>query len=174
MGEPKSALGRVTEGLLISAVWAVLGLIAALIWPPVRGWLLGYLLLPGWTIAAMGIVTFAALFVAARRRSQPQSAQSAIADKPVQPPFSPNPLQIECVRVLRYFDDEWVRFDDLATGLGQARGDVRQAIQGLMRAGWASNIIGYLDGPSYRLEGDGIAFAKSRNFEVGPPHDPYA
>jgi len=172
MGEPTSARIRIVEGLIIGAGGSLLTFIGALIWPPMQAWLLDDVTLPGWTIVAAGILVIAGIAVGVskpRRNSIAAPSPPRSAAK-----FTPSDLQIKCVAALRFFDDEWVRFDDLAETLeGEARADLRQALEGLAKVGWATDRLGYLDGASYRLDGGGLDFARLHNFPVRRKPKPY-
>jgi hypothetical protein len=93
--------------------------------------------------------------------------------QPSQQPFKPSALQIECIRAMRFFDDEWVPLEHLANDVGAdtARADVRQALESLTAANWASAQYNYLHGLTYRLKGRGIDFAREQKFPVGKPSD---
>lgn len=170
MSEQQSSLARISEKVAIAVLGtvlsaAVLGL-AALIWRPVRNWLLGNLVVPNWCIAAAVIVAAVAVLVAARRRPEPPLAARPTApemDAPLQ--FAPTALQERCVAILRNFDDEWVPMKDFEGIItDHPRADIRQALDGLVSNGWAKDRMSATQGFSYCLHGPGLDYARMRDF----------
>jgi hypothetical protein len=87
-------------------------------------------------------------------------------------PFVPSDLQVQCIKVLRYGDDEWCPAGQVAEQLSprQPRSDVEQALVGLVAAGWAADIWGTLHGRQFRLIDDGLDFARTQGFPVRESH----
>lgn len=89
----------------------------------------------------------------------------------VQEPFAPSPLQVQCIKALRWEDDEWLSAGEVARRLlpRQPRSDVEQALAGLVTAGWAADLWGTLSGREFRLSDGGLDFARSQGFPVREP-----
>lgn len=83
-------------------------------------------------------------------------------------PFTPSDLQVQCIKVLRYGDDEWFSPREVAERISprQPRSDVEQALRELVNAGWASDRLNVIHGPSYRLRGAGLDFARQHDYPV--------
>ncbi|WP_457489044.1 hypothetical protein [Tardiphaga sp. P5_C10] len=89
-------------------------------------------------------------------------------------PFRPSELQVECVRVLRYFDDTWISASQISQKLAMVtppKGDIRQALEGLVEREWATDQLSSISEPRYRLKGEGLQFAQKRKFPVCPEID---
>jgi len=169
MSEPKPAVGRIVEGIVAALGASTLTAVGAFIWPSARTWLTGEIRIPGWSVAAVIIVAITAVFVATRaiasNHSPIQPAPLAGLDQGV---FGPTALQMKCVAALRFFDDQWVPFDDMAGVIADdPRADVRQALEELVRQGWAKDGLNTITGPSYQLAGAGLDFARQHKFPVG-------
>ncbi|MEN5042094.1 hypothetical protein ABE424_18040 [Stenotrophomonas sp. TWI1149] len=93
---------------------------------------------------------------------------------PAAPLFKPSDLQVECIRVLRYFDDTWVSASQISPKLAMVtppKADLRQALEGLAEKGWAMDRLSTISEPRYRLKGAGLDYAQKRGFPVGPEID---
>lgn len=131
------------------------------LWAFLAGVTIGVLLHKGW--AALTSV-----------KSKPVVAPAAPRPKrpaPAPRPFEPSSLQSDCIRALRYYDDEWVTPDMLFARLppGTPRADVRHAIEELVGIGWVGDRHYGYGGVEYRLKLPGLKFAQAQSFPVGPP-----
>lgn len=83
-------------------------------------------------------------------------------------PFQPSRHQIGCIALMRHFDDEWLTQEQIAAGFDRntPRADVRQALEGLVAAGWVADRLNAIHPTEYRLKEPGLNYAREHNFNV--------
>lgn len=96
------------------------------------------------------------------------STPAKTGQNPARNSFKPDRLQVSCIAMLRHFDDEWITQDQISQGLdsGTPRADIRQALEGLIAAGWVLNRLSTIHPTEYRLKDPGLNYARERNFNV--------
>lgn len=84
------------------------------------------------------------------------------------PLFQPSRLQGSCIAIMRHFDDEWLTQDQIDRGFdtGTPRADIRQALEGLVAAGWVADRLNAIHPTEYRLKDPGLNYAREHNFLV--------